>query len=305
MLDAGVRLLSIDVASPSPPGLSHVCDSGPAIRRRKAGRGFVYLDAKGRRIADPDIVRRIRSLVIPPAWTDVWICPSAVGHIQAIRRDAGGRKQCRYHADDREAREEAKHEHTLRLAKTLPTIRAARRPQVVGLRQGPLHLRARRLHRCATRHGEDGVRRERGRRHPATAPTRGPPRPQAGEESPIPTVEVRESAHAAKRRADRSKGGGGGKRRTTSARDREAACIRSGRRRGERPPAFQSTATEPAVQAPLRLSGTPPVRCATDGLRKARWVDGRRRRDRSPAPDRETRYRRSGCGTAPADFAYE
>ena len=124
MLDSGVHLLSVDIASPAPPGLRYVCDSGPAIRRRRAGKGFVYLDAKGRRITDPDVLRRIRSIVIPPAWADVWICPSADGHIQATGRDARGRKQYRYHADFREAREEAKFEHMLQFAKTLPTIRA-------------------------------------------------------------------------------------------------------------------------------------------------------------------------------------
>ena len=70
------------------------------------------------------MLRRIRSLVIPPAWTDVWICPSADGHIQATGRDARGRKQYRYHADYRVAREEAKFEHMLQFAAALPTIRA-------------------------------------------------------------------------------------------------------------------------------------------------------------------------------------
>jgi len=124
MLDAGVHEISVDIAAPTPPGLRYVCDSGPAIRRRRAGKGFVYLDARGRRITAPDILRRIRSLVIPPAWTDVWICPSADGHIQATGRDAKGRKQYRYHADYREAREGAKFEHMLQFAKALPTIRA-------------------------------------------------------------------------------------------------------------------------------------------------------------------------------------
>jgi DNA topoisomerase I len=124
MLDSAVLVLSVDVASPAPLGLRYVCDSGPAIRRRRAGKGFVYLDSKGRRIADPDILRRIRSLVIPPAWTDVWICPSADGHVQATGRDAKGRKQYRYHAEYREAPEGAKFEHMLQFAKALPTIRA-------------------------------------------------------------------------------------------------------------------------------------------------------------------------------------
>jgi DNA topoisomerase-1 len=123
MLDSAIRV-STDVAMPAPPGLRYVCDAGPAIRRRRAGKGFVYFDANGRRIADPSILKRIRSLVIPPAWTDVWICPSADGHIQATGRDARGRKQYRYHADYREAREEEKYEHLVQFAKALPTIRA-------------------------------------------------------------------------------------------------------------------------------------------------------------------------------------
>ena len=123
MLDS-VSRLSVDVAMPAPPGLRYVCDDEPAIRRRRAGKGFVYIDAKGRRVDDPAIVKRIRSLAIPPAWTDVWICPSAEGHIQATGRDAKGRKQYRYHADYREAREEAKFEHIVQFAKALPKIRA-------------------------------------------------------------------------------------------------------------------------------------------------------------------------------------
>lgn len=105
-------------------GLRYVCDDGPAIRRRRAGKGFVYLDAKGRRIANADTLRRIRSLVIPPAWTDVWICTRADGHIQATGRDARKRKQYKYHADYREAREQSKYEHLFEFAKALPSIRA-------------------------------------------------------------------------------------------------------------------------------------------------------------------------------------
>ena len=70
------------------------------------------------------MLKRIRALVIPPAWTDVWICPSAAGHIQATGRDARDRKQYRHHAEYREAREEAKFEHMLEFAKALPAIRA-------------------------------------------------------------------------------------------------------------------------------------------------------------------------------------
>ena len=123
MFDSEVRI-SVDVAMPSPPGLRYVSDDGPAIRRRRAGKGFVYLDAKGRRIANPATLNRIRALVIPPAWTDVRICAAADGHIQAIGRDAKGRKQYKYHADYREAREQSKYEHLVEFAAALPTIRA-------------------------------------------------------------------------------------------------------------------------------------------------------------------------------------
>ena len=123
MLDAEIRI-SVDVDMPAPPGLRYVCDNGPAIQRRRAGKGFVYLDAKGRRVTNPGALQRIRSLVIPPAWTDVWICASADGHIQATGRDAKGRKQYKYHAEYREAREHSKYEHLFEFAAALPAIRA-------------------------------------------------------------------------------------------------------------------------------------------------------------------------------------
>ncbi len=107
-----------------PLGLRYVCDNGPAIQRKRAGKGFVYLDAKGKRVANPNTLQRIRSLVIPPAWTNVWICASANGHIQATGRDAKGRKQYKYHAEYREAREHSKYEHMFAFAAALPTIRA-------------------------------------------------------------------------------------------------------------------------------------------------------------------------------------
>jgi DNA topoisomerase I len=123
MLDAEIRI-SVDVDMPAPPGLRYVCDNRPAIQRRRAGKGFVYFDAKGRRVANADTLQRIRSLVIPPAWTNVWICASANGHIQATGRDAKGRKQYKYHAEYREAREQSKYEHLFAFAAALPTIRA-------------------------------------------------------------------------------------------------------------------------------------------------------------------------------------
>jgi DNA topoisomerase-1 len=123
MLDSEIEI-PLDVAMPSLGGLRYVSDEAPAIQRRRAGKGFVYFDAKGRRIADADTLKRIRSLVIPPAWTDVWICASADGHIQATGRDAKGRKQYKYHADYREAREQSKYEHLFEFAEALPRIRA-------------------------------------------------------------------------------------------------------------------------------------------------------------------------------------
>ncbi|HEY1884832.1 MAG TPA: DNA topoisomerase IB [Roseiarcus sp.] len=123
MLESEVRI-SVDVAMPAPPGLRYVCDAGPAITRRRAGKGFVYLDAKGRRVGNADTLERIRSLVVPPAWTNVWICAGADGHIQATGRDAKGRKQYKYHAEYREAREQSKYEHLFEFAAALPTIRA-------------------------------------------------------------------------------------------------------------------------------------------------------------------------------------
>jgi DNA topoisomerase-1 len=82
-------------------------DEEPGIRRLRKGRGFTYRDRRGRPV-DAATLDRIKRLAVPPAWTDVWICPSPDGHIQATGRDAAGRKQYRYHADWRAARELAK-----------------------------------------------------------------------------------------------------------------------------------------------------------------------------------------------------
>ena len=105
-------------------GLRYVSETGPGLHRRRAGRGFVYVDAAGRRVRDTATLRRIRALVIPPAWTAVWICAAANGHIQAVGRDARGRKQYRYHARWRRARDETKYTRMLAFARTLPRIRA-------------------------------------------------------------------------------------------------------------------------------------------------------------------------------------
>src|SRR5436305_11815840 len=78
-------------------GLRYVNDGEPGITRRRAGKSFSYRSPDGTLVRDAETLQRIRSLAVPPAWTDVWICPSARGHIQATGRDARGRKQYRYH----------------------------------------------------------------------------------------------------------------------------------------------------------------------------------------------------------------
>ncbi len=105
-------------------GLRHSSDSRPGITRHRSGRGFTYRDPEGVTIRDEEIVARIRSLAIPPAWANVWICPSPLGHIQATGRDARGRKQYRYHPRWRTRRDAGKFERMLEFADALPTIRA-------------------------------------------------------------------------------------------------------------------------------------------------------------------------------------
>jgi DNA topoisomerase I len=95
----------------------------PGIARKRTGGGFTYVGPDGRRITNPKEIARIRSLAIPPAYTDVWICPYANGHIQATGRDARGRKQYRYHPRWREVRDVTKFERMLEFSRALPTIR--------------------------------------------------------------------------------------------------------------------------------------------------------------------------------------
>jgi DNA topoisomerase I len=92
-------------------------------RRRRHGRGFVHLDQDGERIDDPETLERIRSLAIPPAWSDVWICPLPTGHIQATGIDAAGRKQYRYHDAWRARRDADKFESMRQFAERLPAVR--------------------------------------------------------------------------------------------------------------------------------------------------------------------------------------
>lgn len=101
---------------------SHV--DKPGISRVRSGRGFRYKDASGRPITDPEEKERLRRLVIPPAWENVWICPWPNGHLQAVGTDAAGRRQYLYHPQFRERQEAAKHDHVLEVAHALPEVRA-------------------------------------------------------------------------------------------------------------------------------------------------------------------------------------
>ncbi|MDB5792612.1 MAG: topoisomerase [Massilia sp.] len=109
-------------------GLRYVLDDRPGIRREREGdreRGsFRYYSAKGEPVDDEATLKRIKSLVIPPAWTEVWICPQANGHLQATGRDARGRKQYRYHPKWRSVRDEAKYERMINFGQALPLIRS-------------------------------------------------------------------------------------------------------------------------------------------------------------------------------------
>src|SRR5438874_11305125 len=117
------ELITDPVESARAAGLRYVDDTRPGIRRKRAGKNFSYIGLDGRPIHDPDELRRIKSLAIPPAWTDVWICPSPNGHIQATGRDAKGRKQYRYHPRWRQVRDENKFGRLAAFAKALPKIR--------------------------------------------------------------------------------------------------------------------------------------------------------------------------------------
>ena len=106
------------------PGLRWSNDRTPGIRRLRRGSSFSYIDSKGRVLRDTSQLERIRRLVIPPAWQDVWICPDADGHLQATGRDARGRKQYRYHALWQAGRGETKFANLLQFGSVLPRIRA-------------------------------------------------------------------------------------------------------------------------------------------------------------------------------------
>src|SRR3954462_787587 len=124
MVETCVASVSPDpVESAKAASLRYVTDSAPGIRRVRRGTGFVYIGSNGKVIRDADELRRFKSLVIPPAWTDVWICPSPNGHLQAVGTDAAGRRQYRYHPRWVERRRQDKHERVLALAERLPDAR--------------------------------------------------------------------------------------------------------------------------------------------------------------------------------------
>ena len=111
------------VQSARAAGLRYVSDRQPGLRRHKTSKGFRYTDPDGAPVRDKDTLARIKSLVIPPAWNDVWISKHPNGHLQATGRDAKGRKQSRYHPRWREVRDETKYERMASFAQALPKIR--------------------------------------------------------------------------------------------------------------------------------------------------------------------------------------
>ena len=129
MQDGAIRVNEEEGTIVDPPaaaeqaGLVYVSDEEPGIRRRKSGKGFSYRKPDGGTLKDKADLDRIKSLAIPPAYTDVWICPDSNGHIQATGRDDRGRKQYRYHPRWREVRDSTKYERMLEFGRALPAIR--------------------------------------------------------------------------------------------------------------------------------------------------------------------------------------
>lgn len=121
--DLPLPIVADPVEAAKTAGLRYYTADRPGIRRRPAGRGFRYIGPDGEPVRDPKELQRIKSLAIPPAWTDVWICPSPRGHLQAVGRDARGRKQYRYHPKWRETRDETKYFRMILFGQTLPTVR--------------------------------------------------------------------------------------------------------------------------------------------------------------------------------------
>jgi DNA topoisomerase I len=111
-------------ASADAAGLVYVSSDQAGFTRRRVGRGFRYLDASGEPVSDKAALKRLRALVIPPAWRDVWICAEPKGHLQATGQDEKGRRQYVYHPDFRAVREATKFEHMIAFARALPALRA-------------------------------------------------------------------------------------------------------------------------------------------------------------------------------------
>jgi DNA topoisomerase I len=114
----------VTVTDDCPADLVRVDPAGPGLSRRRRGRGFSYHEVDGSVITDPAQLARLKALVIPPAWQDVWISPDPQGHIQALGTDAAGRRQYRYHEEWRRARDEVKHNRVLTLGARLADVRA-------------------------------------------------------------------------------------------------------------------------------------------------------------------------------------
>ena len=124
MLDIVTPLVDTPAHPAAQAGLEYIAPDSPGISRQKWGKSFRYRNAGGARIADKATLARIKSLVIPPAWSEVWICPEPSGHLQATGRDAKGRRQYRYHPQFRAHRESGKFEHLMEFAEALPVVRA-------------------------------------------------------------------------------------------------------------------------------------------------------------------------------------
>ena len=118
-----VEVITDPVESAKAAGLRYFTDIRPGIQRKRASKGFRYITPDGKPLRDKEDLARIKALVIPPAWTEVWICPNPKGHLQATGRDVKGRKQSRYHPHWREVRDETKYERMLLFGHALPMIR--------------------------------------------------------------------------------------------------------------------------------------------------------------------------------------
>jgi len=161
-----VKLSTIDLEARQQArdaGLVYVSDEQPGIRRRRAGKGFSYVDAKGRRIASEAELTRIRTLAVPPAYVDVWICANPRGHLQATGRDARKRKQYRYHPQWRSVRDGGKFDRVLSFGASLPRLRrrVSRDLALVGLpKEKVLALVVRLLDDTMIRVGNEGYARD-------------------------------------------------------------------------------------------------------------------------------------------------